>query len=75
MSKGKESPRSHFDSIDTDRDNRVSVPDLTGYITNHFRISYGEAVELISRMDQDGDGFVSFADFEPHFNDMLKSLQ
>ena len=43
--------------------------------TDRFRISYGDAVDLVSRMDQDGDGFVSFADFEPHFNNTLRDLQ
>ena len=75
MSRGNKSPRSHFDNVDTDRDNRVRVAELIGYITEHFRISYGEAVELVGRMDQDGDGLVSYAEFEPHFNDTLRSLQ
>lgn len=75
MTKAKESSRSHFDHLDTDRDNRASVVELIGYITEHFRISYGEAVELVGRMDQDGDGFVSYAEFEPHFNETLRSLQ
>lgn len=75
MTKEKVSARSHFDHVDTDRDNRVSVSELTGYITNRFRISYGDAAELVSRMDQDGDGFVSFAEFEPHFNDTLRNLE
>ena len=75
MTKAKESSRSHFDNVDTDRDNRVSVSELTGYITNRFRISYGDAAELVSRMDQDGDGFVTFTDFEPHFKDTLRSLE
>jgi Ca2+-binding EF-hand superfamily protein len=75
MTKARESSRSHFDHLDTDRDNRVRVAELIGYITEHFRISYGEAVELVGRMDQDGDGLVSYAEFEPHFNDTLRSLQ
>lgn len=75
MTREKESSRSHFNHVDTDRDNKVSASELTGYVTERFRISYGEAVELISRMDQDGDGFISFAEFEPHFNDTLKSLE
>lgn len=75
MTKRKESSRGHFDNIDADRDNRVSVSDLISYITDHFRISYGDAVELVSRMDQDGDGVVSFTEFEPHFKDTLSSLE
>ena len=50
MTKARESSRSHFDHLDTDRDNRVRVAELIGYITEHFRISYGEAVELVSAM-------------------------
>lgn len=75
MSKRKESPKSHFDNVDTDHDNRVSMSELTSYITDRFRISYGDAAELVSRMDSDGDGFVSFADFEPHFAGTLKDLE
>ncbi len=75
MSKGKESSRSHFDHLDTDRDNRVSVSELITYITDRFRISYGDAAALVSSMDPDGDGLVSFADFEPHFNNTLRDLQ
>ena len=75
MSKKKESPRSHFDNLDTDRDNRVSVSELISYLTDRFRISYGDAAALVSGMDQDGDGLVSFADFEPRFNDTLRDLE
>ena len=75
MTKEKVSARSHFDHVDTDRDNRVSVSELTSYITDRFRISYGDAADLVSRMDQDGDGFVTFTDFEPHFKDTLRSLE
>lgn len=75
MSKRKESAKSHFDNVDTDHDNRVSGAELTSYITDRFRISYGDAAELVSRMDPDGDGLVSFADFEPHFAATLKDLE
>lgn len=75
MTKAKESPRSHFDHLDTDRDNRVSVSELTSYITDRFRISDGDAAALVSGMDQDGDGLVCFADFEPRFNDTLRNLE
>ena len=77
MTKTKEPQdcRSVFDKLDTDRDNRVSVSDLSSYITDRYRISYEDAADLTSHMDEDGDGFISFEEFAMSYEDKLKRLE